>query len=128
MALRNTEEMLRWAQQMQDDGMPRAASELMRLAIEEDPTQHPLWLFSLVRAYEDDNAAEFIELSKAFAAQFPGDESLPGIDLMGEQIAGGHGRHSTAGTMAALKLTSALFQRNDGGQRSMHESLLAAIK
>jgi hypothetical protein len=128
MALRNTEEMLRWAQQMQDDGMPRSAAELMRLAIEEDPTQHPLWLFSLIRAFEDDNAQEYAELAKAFAAQYPGDKSQTEIDVMGQQVIGGQAGHSQAGTMAALKLSSALFQRNDSAQHSMHESLLAAIK
>ena len=73
-SLRNTDEMLRWAQQMQDDGMPRSATELMRLAIEEDPTQRPLWQFLLARAVEDDNATEFTELAQAFALQFPNDE------------------------------------------------------
>lgn len=124
-ALRNTEEMLRWAQQMQDDGMPRAATELIRLAIEEDPTQRPLWQFLLARAFEDDNAAEFAELARVFALQFPGDDALPEIDAMGIRILGGHSSsvvHSAGPQWSA----SSFFRRDASGQRSMHESLLQA--
>ena len=132
-ALRNTDEMLRWAQQMQDDGMPRSATELMRLAIEEDPTQRPLWLFLLARAYEDDNATEFAELSQAFTVQFPNDEAKAEIDSMGEKFQGGHRAAQTdpanagAGTSPKWN-SSAFFGRVDSGQRTLHESLLQALK
>ena len=127
-SLRNTEEMLRWAQQMQDDGMPRAATELMRLAIEEDPTQRLLWQYLLARAFEDDNPAEFVELSRAFAAQFPNDEAMPEIDAMGQLILGGHSGSPTVGgsTTAPAWNSSAFFRREASGQRALHESLLQA--
>lgn len=132
-ALRSTNEMLRWAQQMQDDGMPRSATELMRLAIEEDPTQRPLWLFLLACAYEDDNATEFAELAQAFTAQFPNDEAQGEIDSLGQRIQGGHrADHAdpAAGNAAVLPKwnSSAFFGREDSGQRALHESLLQALK
>ena len=129
-SLRNTDEMLRWAQQMQDDGMPRSATELMRLAIEEDPTQRPLWQFLLARAVEDDNATEFTELAQAFALQFPNDASMAEINAMGQKMLGGHGVSSTTNGESAMSTwrSSAFFQRDDSGQRSMHDSLLQAIK
>lgn len=129
-SLRNTDEMLRWAQQMQDDGTPRSATELMRLAIEEDPAQRPLWQFLLARAFEDANATEFAELAQAFAAQFPNDEAIGEIDAMGQTILGGHGAPPAASSAGAeVKWnSSAFFRRVDSGQRSLHESLLQAIK
>ena len=129
-ALRNTDEMLRWAQRMQDDGMPRAATELMRLAIEEDPAQRRLWQFLLARTYEDDNATEFAELSQAFAIQFPNDELMAELELMGQTLASGssHSVPTTTSTISAKWNSSAFFGRDDTGQRSLHESLLRAIK
>ena len=129
-SLRNTDEMLRWAQQMQDDGMRRSATELMRLAVEEDPTQRPLWQFLLARAFEDDNATEFAELAQAFAIQFPNDEAADEIAAMGQRFLGGHGTSAAASSLSApVKWnSSAFFRRDDSGQRSLHESLLQAIK
>lgn len=129
-SLRNTDEMLRWAQQMQDDGMRRSATELMRLAVEEDPTQRPLWQFLLARAFEDDNATEFAELAQAFATQFPNDEATGEINAMGQRFVGGHGEFPTVTSATAVVNwnSSALFRRDDSGQRSLHESLLQAIK
>ena len=130
MSLRNTDDMLRWAQQMQDDGMPRSATELMRLAIEEDPTQRPLWQFLLARAVEDDNATEFAELAQAFALQFPNDASMDEINAMGQKMLGGHGVSSNPNgeSVQTTWRSSAFFRRDDSGQRSLHDSLLQAIK
>ena len=129
-SLRNTDEMLRWAQLMQDDGMPRAATELMRLAIEEDPTQRRLWQFLLARAFEDDNATEFGDLSQAFSIQFPNDEAMAEIEMMRQTLASGL-RHSTPAGTSTISTnwnSSAFFGRDDRGQRSLHESLLQTLK
>lgn len=129
-SLRNTDEMLRWAQQMQDDDMPRSATELMRLAIEEDPTQRPLWQFLLARVFEDDSATEFTELAQAFATQFPNDEAMTEIEAMRQMLLRNEGSSSVQrdSTRPAKWNSSAFFGRDDSGQRSMHESLLQAIK
>lgn len=126
-SLRNTDEMLRWAQQMQDDGMPRSATELMRLAIEEDPTQRPLWQVLLARTFEDENASEFTEISQAFAIQFPNDEAMAEIEAMKQTLARGPVASAASGPMAKWN-SSAFFGRDDSGQRALHESLLQAIK
>ena len=129
-SLRNTDDMLRWAQQMQDDGMPRSATELMRLAIEEDPAQRPLWQFLLARAVEDDNATEFTELAQAFALQFPNDAAMAEITAMGQKMLGGHGLSPTTSNESVQSTwrSSAFFRRDDSGQRFLHDSLLQEIK
>ncbi len=115
---------------MQDDGMPRSATELMRLAIEEDPTQRPLWQFLLARAVEDDNATEFTELAQAFALQFPNDAAMAEITAMGQKMLGGHGISSTTKDESPQPTwhSSAFFRRDDSGQRLLHDSLLQEIK
>jgi len=130
MSLRNTNEILRWVQQMQDDGLPRSATELVRLAIEEDPEQRPLWLFLIGRACEDDNATEFGELVQAFALQFPNDAAMPQIDAMARRFARAPGTAVTTGTFAAPAdwSASALLGRDDSGQRTMHASLVRATQ
>lgn len=127
-SLRNTGEILRWAQQMMDDGMPRSAIELVRLAIEEDPEQRPLWLLLIGRACEDDNATEFGELVQAFTAQFPHDPAMTQVDSMAQRFARTPGTAVVTGTFAAPAgwSASALLGRDDAGQRALHESLLRA--
>ena len=129
-SLRNTDEILRWAQQMMDDGMPRSATELVRLAIEEDPEQRPLWLFLIGRACEDDNATEFGELVQAFSQQFPGDAATAQIEAMAQRFARTPGTAVVTGTFAAPSgwTASALLGRDDSGQRTLHTSLLRATQ
>lgn len=109
--------------------MPRSATELMRLAIEEDPTQHSLWQYLLARAVEDDNATEFAELAQAFALQFPNDAAMAEISAMGQKMLGGHGvTPITDGeSVSTIWRSSAFFRRDDSGQRALHDSLLQAI-
>ncbi len=91
MALRNTREILTFAQQLIDDGHPRAATELTRLAIEEDPEQRPLWLFLLGRLFVADNATDFLETAALFARQFPADAAQGEIEQLGKWLsAPGH--------------------------------------
>lgn len=127
-SLRNTNEILRWAQQMMDDGTPRSAIELVRLAIEEDPEQRPLWLLLIGRACEDDNATEFGELVQAFTAQFPHDTAMAEIELMAQRFARVAGTAVVTGTFAAPAgwTASALLGRDDSGQRTLHASLVRA--
>ena len=108
--------------------MPRSATELMRLAIEEDPTQRPLWQFLLARTFEDDNATEFSELSQAFAIQFPNDEAMTEIDAMRKALSRNPGHSVPARSLTAQWNSSAFFGRDDGGQRLLHAALLQAIK
>jgi len=129
-SLRNTDEILRWAKQMQDDGMPRSATELVRLAIEEDPEQRPLWLLLIGRACEDDNSTEFAELVQAFAAQFPQDKAMAQIDAMAQRFERSPGTAVVTGTFAAPAdwSATALLGRDDADQRSLHASLLRAAQ
>ena len=129
-SLRNTDEILRWAQQMMDDGMPRSAIELVRLAIEEDPEQRPLWLLLIGRACEDDNATDFGELVQAFAGQFPNDKAKIQIDAMAQRFARAPGTAVATGTFAAPVdwSASALLGRDDSGQRTLHASLARATQ
>ncbi len=122
MSLRNTEEILRFAQQMMDDGTPRAAIELVRLAIEEDPEQRPLWLLLLGHAFESDDAAEFAELARAFGQQFPADEAQPEIGNMGKWLASpGHPPPDPA--RSAAWSPAALLGRNHESQQDFHARL-----
>lgn len=129
-SLRNTDEILRWVQQMLDDGMPRSAAELVRLAIEEDPEQRPLWLFLIGRACEDDNATEFGELVQAFTAQFPNDTAMAQIDALAQRFSRAPGTAVVTGTFVTPVgwRASALLGRDDSGQRTLHASLLRATQ
>ncbi len=129
-SLRNTNEVLRWVQQMQDDGLPRSATELVRLAIEEDPAQRPLWLFLIGCACEDDNATEFGELVQAFALQFPNDVAMTKIDAMARRFVRAPGTAVVTGSFAvpAGWRASTLLGRADSGQRAMHASLVHATQ
>lgn len=127
-SLRNTDEILRWAKQMQDDGLPRSATELVRLAIEEDPEQRPLWLLLIGRACEDDNGTEFAELVQAFTVQFPNDKAMPQINAMAERFERAPGTAVITGTFAAPAdwSASALLGRDDRDQRTLHTSIARA--
>lgn len=121
-ALRNTAEMLRWAEQMQDDGAPRSAAELMRLAVEEDPSQRPLWQYLLARAFEDGDSSAFASLRDIFASQFPNDPALPELASMVHRLS-----CDDAVAPDAWRTTS-FFHRVDYAQRRLHEALLEAGK
>lgn len=110
--------------------MPRSATELVRLAIEEDPEQHPLWLFLIGRACEDDNATEFAELVQAFTVQFPNDPAMAQIEAMAQRFARTPGTAVVTGTFAAPANWSAaaLLGRNDSGQRTLHTLLVRATQ
>lgn len=129
-SLRNTTEILGWVKQMQDDGLPRSAHELVRLAIEEDPEQRPLWLFLIGRACDDDNGDEFRELVQAFATQFPNDKAMPQIEAMAQRFARTPGTAVATGTFVspAAWSAAALLGRDDTGQRALHASLVKATQ
>lgn len=122
MSLRNTEEILRFAQQMMDDGTPRAAIELVRLAIEEDPEQRPLWLLLLGHAFECDDGAEFAELARAFGQQFPADAAHTEITNLGKWLAApGHPAPDPA--RSAAWSPAALLGRDQQAQQDFHTRL-----
>jgi hypothetical protein len=111
---------------MLDDGMPRAATELLRLAIEEDPEQRALWLVLLGRAIADANAAEFAELAAAFAKQFPGDGLRDEVSRIDHAL-------SRPGPAESLPMepppgwnAASQLGRNSAGQAALHRALAAA--
>lgn len=127
MSLRNTAEILSWAQQMVDDGMPRAAVELLRLAIEEDPEQRPLWLLLVERTFRDEDVRGFADLVQAFKTQFPADPAFADLDWMERTLTqtisqprGDEGSNSGAWRLPAFAV------RDETAQRAMHAALLQA--
>ncbi|MBL8520652.1 MAG: hypothetical protein JNK75_08250 [Betaproteobacteria bacterium] len=125
MALRNTTEILTFAQQLIDDGHPRAATELTRLAIEEDSAQRPLWLFLLGRLYLADNAPDYLETAALFAKQFPGDAAIGEIDTLGQWLAA-PGHPSIDPARVHDWRAAALLGRDSSVQADFH-ALLARI-
>jgi hypothetical protein len=123
MSLRNTDEILRFAQHMMDDGSPRAAIELVRLAIEEEPQQRPLWLLVLGHAFERDDAIGFAELARAFSQQFPDDEAQAEIGTLGSWLAAPGHPPPEAGHTAAWT-PAALLGREQRTQQDFHARLL----
>lgn len=124
-SLRNTDEILRWIKQLRDDGLPRSAAELARLAIEEEPEQRLLWLYLLGQAVEDDNATEFTDLAALFHKQFPNDSARAqiervrlGFSYLTSEVTTGSFASPTAWTAAAL------LGRDDTAQRTLHALLL----
>lgn len=122
-SLRNTDEILRFAEQMLDDDGARAAAELTRLALEEDPDQRALWLFLFARAFETDDAPAFAELQSLFSARFPDDAVHAEIELLGTWLAApGHPPPDPART--ALWSPSTLLGRDRRDQRQFHDLLV----
>jgi|GEM_PF-2693327 len=124
--LRNGQDILRWAQQMEDDNLPRSANELVRLAVEEDPNQRVLWLYLLSQAVIDGDAREFGELARLFSQQFADDELLHDIAHVGGVLARDV---SQARMMPALQSwnAAALLARDSRTQRTFHDALLREI-
>ena len=122
MLLRNGQDILRWAQQMEDDNMPRSANELARLAVEEDPSQRMLWLYLLSHAVIEGDNTEYGELTRLFSQQFADDAVLEDIAHVGGVLARDA---SQAQAMPALHAWSAaaLLARDSRTQRAFHEAL-----
>jgi hypothetical protein len=123
MSLRNADEILSFAQMMQDDGAPRAAVELTRLAIEEDPGQRKLWLYLLGRLYVADSAADYLDAAMGFAKQFPGDGANAEIGELGKWLAApGHAPPDP--TRVRAWSAAALLGRDGIAQREFHALLV----
>ncbi len=129
MSLRNTEEIVSWAQQMVDDGLPRSANELLRLAIEEDPAQRALWLFLIECTFRDENPTELAELVQAFRLQFPGDAATADVEWMEQALAHAATQPRGAdGASSGAWRRPAFAARDDQTQRAMHTALLQAVQ
>jgi hypothetical protein len=144
-ALRHTNDILRWARQLLDDDQPRLATELLYLALEEEPKQRRLWLFLLELAFLNDDATQFNELADEFKRRFvtPDLQSGQGttedekeivennkiIDVMGVELAPNDPRYANAGepTMLPNWSTPDSAERNEAGQRKLHTALTDAI-
>lgn len=125
MSLRNTAEILTFVQHMQDDGTPRAAVELLRLAIEEDPAQGKLWLCLLGRLFVADNAPDYLDVAALYAKQFPGDAAIPAIETLGQWLAA-PGHPPPDESRVADWSAAALMGRDGAAQRDFHR-LLAQV-
>ncbi len=147
-ALRHTSEMLRWARQLLDDDQARLATELLYLALEEEPQQRRVWLFLLELAFLNEDVTQFNELSDGFKARFvmadAGDDANNAnaqdeeneiaennkiIDVMGIELAPNDPRYANAGAPAMLPNWSTPdgVDRNEIGQQKLHGSLLDAM-
>ncbi|MBL8511092.1 MAG: hypothetical protein JNM52_05555 [Betaproteobacteria bacterium] len=124
-ALRHTEEVQRWALQLQDDGESALAVELLQLALEEDPSQQPLWLHLLELVFLDGDTATFISLVDAYRQRFGNDPANTAIDAMGHDLApkDDRFRHVNAPVMLPHWSTPATAGRNEGAQRTLHIAL-----
>lgn len=128
-SLRNTDEILRWVKQLRDDGLPRSAAELARLAVEEEPDQRLLWLYLLGHAVEDDNAIEFDEVAEAFHRLFPNDPARLQIERVRQDFMHAPNIEATGGFASPPAWTAAaLLGRDDTAQRALHSLLLRATR
>lgn len=123
--LRSANDILHWAQQMEDDGLPRSARELVRLAVEEEPTQRALWLYLLGCAVVDGDASSFTELARLFSTQFPEDTMLADI----AHVAGVIPRDADAARVMPVVASwslKTLQPRDSRAQRAMHDAMADA--
>lgn len=144
-ALRHTSDILRWARQLLDDDQPRLASELLHLALEEEPKQRRVWLFLLELAFLNEDANQFNDLADEFKRRFVTPVSFDMqsasedekeiaennkiIDVMGIELAPNDPRYANAGepTMLPNWSTPDSAERNEAGQRQLHTALVNAI-
>jgi hypothetical protein len=144
-ALRHTSDILRWARQLLDDDQPRLATELLHLALEEEPKQRRVWLFLLELAFLNEDANQFNELADEFKRRFVTTVSFDMqsasddekeiaennkiIDVMGIELAPNDPRYANAGepTMLPNWSTPDSAERNEAGQRQLHAALVNAI-
>ncbi len=124
--LRNAKDILRWAQQMEDDNMPRSAKELTRLAVEEDPSQRVLWLYLFSHAVRDGDNNEFGELVRLFSQQFVDDVVLEDIAHVGGVLARDARQAAEMPTLQSWR-AAALLAREGQTQRAFHDALQREI-
>jgi len=127
--LKNTSNVLRWAQELLDDDQPRQAAELLQMALEESPKQKPLWLFLIELAYVAGDPGTFVELSDAFRKRFAGAEELTVIDELGKRLLPADPRfaHAEAAILAPGWTTPDSELRDALRQRKLHQSLVDAM-
>ncbi len=128
-ALKNTSNVLRWAQELLDDDEPRQAAELLQMALEESPTQKPLWLFLIELAYVAGDPGTFVELADMFRRRFPAAEEIAAIDSLGRRLLPNDPRyaHADAAILAPGWTTPDSEQRDALRQRKLHQSLVDAM-
>jgi hypothetical protein len=127
--LKNTANVLRWAQELLDDDEPRQAAELLQMALEESPVQRPLWLFLIELAYVAGDPGTFVELSELFRRRFPAAEEIATIDSLGRRLLPGDPRylHAEAAILAPGWTTPDSELRDALRQRKLHQSLVDAM-
>jgi hypothetical protein len=122
--LRSGTDILQWVQQMEDDGMPRQAVELVRLAIEEEPTQRALWLYLFGAAVRNRDASGFIELARLFSTLFPNDVVLEDIAYVGGVLPRDPAAAARIQAVATWSI-AALTHRATAVQSTFHAALIA---
>ncbi len=128
-ALKNTANVMRWAQQLLDDEQPRLASELLHVALEEDGSQRTLWLFLIELAFIGNDPATFSDLSDLFRARFPNADALPIIDSMGHKLLPNDPRFAHAADPEILPdwSTPETAMRDELRQQKLHAALVEAM-
>ena len=128
-ALKNTPNVMRWARQLMDDDQPRQASELLQLALEEDLSQRPLWLFLIALAYLAGDPGLFVELSDKFKARFPAFEGMAVMDAMGHKLLPADPRfvHAAQAFIMPDWSTPESELRDELRQQKLHTALVEAM-
>lgn len=127
--LRETSSVMRSARQLLDDEHPRLAAELLQIAIEEDRSQQPLWLFLIELAYLGGHPAAFLELVDAFRRQFPQSDASPVAAALGNKLLPNDPRFAGAALPVKLPNWSVpeSAQRNESLQKKLHAALAQAM-
>ncbi|MCY7388228.1 MAG: hypothetical protein LH481_09210 [Burkholderiales bacterium] len=128
-ALRNTANVMRWAQQLIDDEQPRLAAELLHVALEEDGSQRPLWLFLIELAFLANDPATFSDLSDTFRQQFLDADATRVIDSMGHKLLPNDPRFAHAEDPEILPdwSTPETALRDELRQQKLHAALVEAM-
>jgi hypothetical protein len=121
MSLRNTQDILRFTTQMIDDGRERAAIELARLALEEDPEQRALWVFLLAKAFDRNDADAFREALPLFLRYYANDPDRTELEALGRWLELGGPAGDT--TRTAKWQPHALIGQDGIDQKAFHEIL-----
>lgn len=124
--LRNTEEILRSARNLLDDGQPNLAEELLSIALQEEPHQREAWLFLIEVAFLNHDAARFDALTDNFKYLFTHNDDQYVIDAMAHDLNPNDPRYQNLYSATPLPNWSSLaaLARDEIKQRRYHQALL----
>jgi hypothetical protein len=124
--LRNTNEILRAARHLLDDGRPNLAEELLSIALQEEPYQREAWLFLIEVAFLSHDAARFESLADDFKKMFANSQDNQVIDAMAHDLNPSDPRYQNIESPTPLPNWSSLAAqgRDEIRQRSFHHALV----